>query len=473
MNIEKARRQRQKGKLLATERLALLLDEHSYVEIAPNEGKDGVYTGYGTVNGEKVFVFAQDFTEKGGSIGLLHGERIARLIDLALQERRPVVGIFDSGGARIEEGIRALAGCGAFLYQNTRASGVIPQISVVLGPCAGAASYSQSISDFVFSVENVGCTFITGPDVVKSVTGEESTAEELGSAKMHAEETGVVHVLKKTEKECFCSVRSLLDLLTKEKIDLIPPTSAGFLKKVEELSQKTAYDVRDVISEIADKDSFFELQSSYAPNLAIGLGRLAGKTVGFVANDPHSLGGAIDCKASGKGGRFVRFCDCFSIPVITFVDTPGYLPGKEQEKRGILRDGAKLLYAYAEATTPKITVILRKAYGGAYIAMGSKHLGADKVYALSSCQAAVMGAEGAVSILNKKRTALMTNAAKERYLAEKAKEYATEHMNYRELTENGYADRLLSCDEVRDVLCHDVLAFPKPTFSKKHGNIPL
>ena len=472
MNIDKNALQHQKGKLLATERLALLLDEGSFVDFAPEEKRDGVYTGYGNVNGQKIFVFAQDFTEKGGSIGLLHGERIARLIARAIEEKRPVVGIFDSGGARIEEGVRALAGCGSFLFQNTRASGVIPQISVVLGPCAGAASYSQTISDFVFSVEGIGCTFVTGPDVVKSVTGEESVAKDLGSAEMHAKKTGVVHVLEKTEKECFSSVRRLLHLLTEPIKDFSAPDTYDNLKKVEVLPQKTAYDVREVIKDVVDKDSFFEFQPFFAPNLVIGLATLTGKTVGIVANNPQFLGGAVDCNASEKGARFVRFCDCFSIPVVTLVDTPGYLPGKEQEQAGILRHGAKLLYAYAEATVPKWTLILRKAYGGAYIAMGSKHLGANKVYILSSCQAAVMGAEGAVSILYRKQAAAMTEEEKNNFLRKKADEYAAEQMNYRDLAESGYADKLLPASAVRSAFAEDIRLL-LPVTQKKHGNIPL
>lgn len=472
MDNAKIELQHKKGKLFVTERLDLLLDKGSFTEILDGD-RDGVYTGCGLINGEKVFVFAQDFTEQGGSIGLRHGKRIAEVISRAIDEKRPVIGIFDSGGARITEGVDALAGCGEFLYQNVRASGVIPQISVILGPTAGASSYSQSISDVVFSVKNVGCSFVTGPDVVRSVTGEECTPNDLGGAEMHAEESGLVHVLCDTEETCFASIRKFFSLLLNKQIPHFTDHGRSFLSDVEKLDQKTPYDMRNVIADIFDKDSFFELQPLYAPNLTVGLALLGNVTVGVIADNPKFLGGALDVRSAEKGGRFVRFCDCFNIPVITLTDTPGYLPGTEQEHGGIVRRGAKLLYAYAEATVPKITLIVRKAYGGAYIAMGSKHLRADKVYALSSCRAAVMGAEGATNILYRKQLAALGDSEKKAFLNQKTEEFIEKQSDVNALVEKGYVDEILPADKVRSVLYRDVVALSGRSRENKHGNIPL
>lgn len=474
MKNEKVELQHNKGKLFVTERLDLLLDKDSFTEILEEPDRDGVYTGYGTIGGEKVFVFAQDFTERGGSIGLLHGKRIARTIARAVDEKKPLIGIFDSGGARISEGVDALAGCGDFLYQNVRASGVIPQIAVILGPTAGAASYSQSVSDFVFSVKNIGCSFVTGPDVVRIATGEESSPFSLGGAEMHATESGLVHVLTDDEKSCFASIRKLMFLLQNKEKPFLKKRPCPLLSAVEKTDPKTAYDMRAVVEELFDEGSFFELQPFYAPNLITGFALLGDKTVGVVANDPKHLSGVLDARAAEKGGRFVRFCDCFDVPVITLTDTPGFLPGSEQEHGGLVRRGAKLLYAYAEATVPKITLILRKAYGGAYIAMGSKHLHADKVYALSSCRAAVMGAEGAANILYRKKISSLFGDERKEFLQRKTAELIAEQSDVEALSEKGYIDDVLSCDRVRPALFAAVIAHHgRLRHARKHGNIPL
>ena len=488
-------KQHQKGKYHAIERIMLLLDKGSFCEIGNRIGSfgadprqeqtpyDGVITGFGTVNGRQVFVFSQDFTVRGGSIGRNHGKKIARIIEMAIEAKKPVIGIYDSGGARIDEGVSSLAGCGDMMYQNIRASGVIPQISVVLGPCAGAASYSPAITDFVFSVRRVGYMFITGPDVIKSVTGEERTTEELGGAQIHAETSGVVHFLCKHEKECFKQVRDLVDLLPdsneapKQAPEGFTDKGCPALTQLMDMPIKQTYDVVNIIRDVFDENSFMEVHKHFARNIVVGFARLCGKTVGIVANQPMYNGGALDCDSSDKAARFVRFCDEFHIPVLTFVDTPGYLPGVEQEHNGIIRHGAKLLVAYGEASTVRLTVVLRKAYGGAYIAMGSKHMGADLVYVLPTAQIAVMGAEGAVKTIHRRSANALPEKERQAYLAEKTREYEEAFMNGDIALANGYADMLVTPTKLRKRLYQDLLLLQNKNTAansvKKHGNIPL
>ncbi|MBR6825162.1 MAG: acyl-CoA carboxylase subunit beta [Oscillospiraceae bacterium] len=488
-------KQHEKGKYHAIERILLLLDKGSFCEIGKHIGAygaesmgpdhtpyDGVITGYGTVNGRQVFVFSQDFTVRGGSIGRNHGKKIAHIIELAIRAKKPVIGIYDSGGARIDEGMSSLAGCGDMMYQNIKASGVIPQISVVLGPCAGAASYSPAITDFVFSVRKVGYMFVTGPDVIKSVTGEQRTADELGGAQVHAETSGVVHFLCRHEKECMQRVRSLVDLLP-DTNELKAEGDEGFtdkdcpaLEALMDMPIKQSYDVLTVIRDVFDDNSFLEVHKHFARSMVVGFARLCGTTVGIVANQPSYNGGVLDCDSSDKAARFVRFCDEFHIPVITFVDTPGYLPGVDQEHNGIIRHGAKLLFAYGEAETIKLTVVLRKAYGGAYIAMGSKHMGADLVYVLPTAQIAVMGAEGAVKTLHRRSANALPEEERSAFLAEKTREYEESFMNGEIALANGYADMVVTPGKLRKRLYQDVLLLRNKRadgHTKKHGNIPL
>lgn len=489
-------KQHQKGKYHAIERILLLLDKGSFCEIGKHIGGfgedlraedktpyDGVITGFGTVNGRQVFVFSQDFTVRGGSIGKNHGRKIARLIEMAIAAKKPVIGIYDSGGARIDEGVSSLGGCGEMMFQNIQASGVIPQISVVLGPCAGAASYSPAITDFVFSVRKVGYMFITGPDVIKSVTGEERSTEELGGAQCHAETSGVVHFLCKHEKECFGQVRTLIDMLPDSNEAPKTAPQSYTEKKCPSLEQlmtmpiKQSYDVGNIIRDLMDDNSFLEVHKHFARSIVVGFAKLCGKTVGIVANQPMYNGGALDCDSSDKAARFVRFCDEFHIPVLTFVDTPGYLPGVEQEHNGIIRHGAKLLVAYGEASTVRLTVVLRKAYGGAYIAMGSKHMGVDLVYVLPTAQIAVMGAEGAVKTLYRRSANVLPEEERAEYMAEKTCEYEEAFMNADIALANGYADMPVSPTKLRKRLYQDLLLLQNKNTAanslKKHGNIPL
>ncbi|MDF2474000.1 MAG: Propionyl-CoA carboxylase [Anaerocolumna sp.] len=493
-NIQK---QHERKKYHAIERIMLLLDKGSFCEIGSgmvnygyNSGMedipieyDGVITGYGKIEGQVVYVFAQDFTVKGGTLGLRHGQKIARIIKQAIKSKCPVIGIYDSGGARIEEGINALAGCSEMLYYNTLASGYIPQISVIAGPCAGAAAYSPAISDFIFSVDKIGYMFITGPDVVKNVTGEECSYQDLGGAKVHSSVSGVSHFCFSNEKECFATVRKLINLLPaccKDKHNITPDAynDRGFNgEETFPTEVRTAYDIKQMIRQFADPDSFLEVHEKYALSMVVGFAKLCGKTIGIVANQPKYNCGSIDCDSSDKAARFVRFCDCFNIPVITFVDTPGYLPGKDQEHYGIIRHGAKLLFAYSEATTLKITVIVGKAYGGAYIAMGSKQLGADYVYALPRAQVAVMGAEGAISILHRKQINEIDKNMQEQFIKGKAAEYSEKYMNSVIAVREGYVDEVINVSQMRKRIYDDMVSFNKKEeyfkLEKKHGNIPL
>lgn len=493
---EKIKKQHDAGKKTARERIAALLDAGSFVEVdafvehrsnefnmaetkAPGEG---VVTGYGTVDGRLVFVYSQDFTVIGGSLGEMHAKKICKVMDMAVKMGAPIIGMNDSGGARIQEGIAALSGFGEIFKRNTLASGVIPQISVIMGPCAGGAVYSPAITDFVFMVEKTSQMFITGPAVIKSVTGEDVTSEELGGAAAHAAKSGVAHFTAKDEDECIAKIKQLIAYLPSNNLEDIPFEMPA--DPINRLSEKLttivpddankAYDVKEVIAEVVDSGSFMEVQSEFAKNIVIGLARMNGATVGIVANQPNVMAGALNVDASDKAARFVRFCDSFNIPVITFTDVPGYLPGVHEEHSGIIRHGAKLLYAYSEATVPLINVILRKAYGGAYIAMSSKHLGADAVFAWPTAEIAVMGPEGAANIIFKNEIANSANPIATR--AEKIQEYRDKFANPFEAAKLGFVDDVIEPDSTRPriIAALEMLASKRETRpSKKHGNIPV
>ncbi len=414
-------RQHEQGKLTARERIDSLLDPNSFQEIdsltrASGEKDDqsivgdAVVTGWGEINGRKVCIFSQDFTVYGGSLGEVVGKKIVKIMDIALKTGVPIIGLNDSGGARIQEGVTALAGYGDIFLRNVRVSGVIPQISVILGPCAGGAVYSPSITDFIFMTEQTSQMFITGPDVIQAVTGEKTTPEELGGALSHNSKSGVAHFASKTEEETFEEVRRLISFIPLNNLDSSPKKQSSDnadrlndpLIKIVPDDESVPYDVREVIEEIVDDGDFLEVHEHFAQNIVVGFGSFNNKSVGIVANQPMHLGGVLDINSSRKASRFVRFCDSFNIPIVTLVDVPGYLPGLDQEYGGIITHGAKLVYAYAEATVPKISIILRKGFGGAYDAMGSKHLAADINYAWPSAAIAVMGAGQAINIVSQK-----------------------------------------------------------------------
>ena len=482
------------GKMTARDRILSLLDPNSFHEydlFVEHEERnfgmdkkvlpgDGVVTGIGTIHGNPVCIYAQDFTVMGGSLGLKHARKITKIMDHALKMKVPCIGINDSGGARIQEGIGALAGYGEIFYRNTMASGVIPQISVILGPCAGGAVYSPALTDFVFVVDNISKMFITGPQVIESVLGEKITQEELGGARVHAEKTGNAHFFAESEQECLDQIRELMRYLPSsnshraENIDTVEPAIS---KKIEEIipsDPKQPYDVRDIIKAIVDDSKFFEVQELFAPNIVIGFSRLNGETVGIVANQPLYLAGVLDCDSADKAARFIRYCDAFNIPIITLEDMPGYLPGVDQEHAGVIRHGAKMLYAYSEATVPKITVILRKAYGGGYIAMNSRHLGADFVFALPSAEIAVMGPEGAANIIFAKEIKEAEDQAAMR--AEKVVEYTRKFANPYVAASKGYIDAVIEPKETRDLLIHTLaVSKEKEDYrpAKKHGIPPF
>lgn len=496
-------KQHSKGKLHAIERIELLCDKNSFHEFGsqisgyghalhPNEKLipyDGVITGYGTINKKKVFVYSQDFTVVGGSLAMRHGFKIADTIKRAISAGCPVIGIFDSGGARIQEGVIALSGCSEMLYYDTMASGSIPHISVVVGPCAGASAYAPSISDFVFIVDKIGQLFVTGPNVVKSVTNEDITIEELGGGKIHSSVSGVSHFCYDNEPSCFGDVRKLIDILPqsyaesqKNKLLDVPKyerklIATGINSIIPENDRK-AYDIHSVINAVFDKNSFIEISRDFAMTMVVGFAKLSGITVGIIANQPLIKAGIIDCDASDKAARLVRYCDAYDIPIVTFVDTPGYMPGREQEHKGLIRHGAKLVYAYAEATTLKLTVVLRKAYGGAYIAMSSHNLRADFIFAWPTAELAVMGAEGAVSILYKKKSmSIEDEDGRKKYMKDKLEEYKTQFSNARIALEEGLVDELIQPEETREKL-YSCIALMKnkqtlDKIPKKHGNIPL
>lgn len=470
---EKAmKKQAAMGKLTARERILYLCDANSFHEydmFVEHEERnfgmetkelagDGVITGTGTVNGAPVCVYAQDFTVMGGSLGLKHARKITKIMDHALKMKMPCIGINDSGGARIQEGIGALAGYGEIFYRNTMASGVIPQISVILGPCAGGAVYSPALTDFVFVVENISKMFITGPNVIETVLGEKISQEDLGGARVHAEITGNAHFFAQSEIQCFNQIKELVGLIphsNQEKAAKIAPKKPASRRKIENVipsDPKQPYDVRDVIKTLVDESKFLEVQELWAPNIVIGFGRMEGESVGFVANQPMYLAGVLDCDASDKAARFIRFCDAFNIPIITLEDMPGYLPGVDQEHAGVIRHGAKMLYAYSEATVPKVTVILRKAYGGGYIAMNSRHLGADFMFAWPGAEIAVMGPEGAANIIFRKE--IMEADDEDAMRQIKVQEYIDKFANPYVAASKGYIDAVIEPQETRELLLH-------------------
>jgi len=489
-------KQHERGKLTAHERIALLLDENSFTEtdaFAVHRANgfgvednhilgDGVVTGFGTIDGRRVCVFAQDFTAFGGSLGEVFAEKILKVMALAEKMGVPMIGLNDSGGARIQEGVVSLGGYGKIFRQNVACSGVIPQISAIMGPCAGGAVYSPAITDFTFMVEETSHMFITGPSVIKTVTGEDVTMEELGGALTHARTSGVAHFSVADEQSCIDDIKYLLSFLPANNLEMPPrvtPTDDP-TRLIEELdtfipdSSNTPYDMRDVVRHIVDDSEFFEVHEQFAPNIVIGFARLDGMPVGVVGNQPQHLAGVLDIHSSAKGARFVRFCDAFNIPVITFVDVPGFMPGTDQEYGGIIRHGAKLLYAYAEATVPKLTVITRKAYGGAYDVMGSKHIGADLNLAWPTAEIAVMGSKGAVSILHRRE--LLDAADPAAMHAEFQQRYAEDLANPWRAAERGYVDAVIRPSETRRELIRGLnftATKREPTPARKHGNIPL
>lgn len=490
-------KQHANGKHTARERIALLLDEGSFIEIdafvehrgtkfgmdktvAPAEG---VVAGYGTVDGRLVFVYAQDFTVIGGSLGEMHAKKICKVMDMAVKMGAPIIGINDSGGARIQEGIDALAGFGDIFYRNTLSSGVIPQISVIMGPCAGGAVYSPAIQDFIFMVEKTSQMFITGPQVIKAVTGESVTADELGGAGTQSSKSGVAHFSYDNEEACIEGIKKLLSYLPSNNLEMAPEYDCdeADLNRISEKlmsivpdDANKAYDMKEVITEIVDIDSFMEVQPNFAKNIIVGFARFNGRTVGMVANQPKFAAGSLDVDSSDKAARFIRFCDCFNIPLVTLTDVPGYLPGVAQEHSGIIRHGAKLLYAYCEATVPKINVIIRKAYGGAYIAMSSKHVGADFVLSWPTAEIAVMGPDGAANIVFKKEIENSEDPIATR--AEKIEQYRNEFANPYEAAKRGYIDDVIEPDSTRPriISALEMLMSKRDSRpSKKHGNIPL
>jgi acetyl-CoA carboxylase carboxyltransferase component len=488
--------QREKGKLTARERIEKLLDPDTFNEVdmfrthrATRFGMeksqpmtDGVVTGWGKVEGRLVYIYSQDFTVMGGSLGEEHGLKIAKIMDMAMESGAPLIGLNDSGGARIQEGVNSLAACGEIFMRNTRASGIIPQITAILGPCAGAAVYSPALTDFIFIVKNTANMFITGPDVVRAVTHEDVDFETLGGADVHLAKSGVAHFTDEEEGALLDKIRWLLSFLPSNNLTPAPYVKPAddprrlcdVLKDVVPNDPQKPYDIRDVIREIADDGEFMEVQEEYAQNIVIGLMRLNGYPVGMVANQPMVLAGVLDINSSDKGARFIRFCDAFHIPLITLVDTPGFLPGVDQEHNGVIRHGAKMIFAYAEATVPKISVILRKAYGGAYIVMSSKHLGGDLNFAWPAAEVAVMGPEGAVNIIYRREIAEAQDEAKTR--SELTAQYREEMANPYIAASRGYLDDVIEPTETRRKLVEALDALRdkrKSTPPRKHGNIPL
>tara|TARA_Y100000815_G_C13343902_1_gene501220 strand:- start:2560 stop:4092 length:1533 start_codon:yes stop_codon:yes gene_type:complete len=485
-----------RGKLTARERMALLMDEGSFVEMdtfvthrATDFGLadrkflgDAVVTGYGRVDGRQVFAFAQDFTVFGGSLSEAVSQKICKVMDLAAKTGCPLVGLNDSGGARIQEGVTSLAAYGDIFLRNTLFSGVIPQISVIVGPAAGGAVYSPAITDFVFMVSGTGQMYITGPDVIKAVTGEEVTHEELGGAAAHATHSGVAQFVYETEEECIAEVRRLLGFLPGNNLDDGPLVVTGDgagqadpdLASLVPDDANRPYDVRDIIYRVVDDEEFMEVHQSFAPNIVVGFGRMDSRTVGIVGNQPQHLAGVLDIDASNKAARFVRFCDCFNIPLVTLVDVPGFMPGVDQEYGGIIRHGAKLIYAYAEATVPKVCVIMRKAYGGAYIVMSSKHLRSDVNLVWPSAEIAVMGAEGAVNIIY--RGEISGSGDPDQTRKELVADYQEKFTNPFVAANRGFVDDVIDPAETRPRLIRalEMLQNKQDTLpAKKHGNIPL
>lgn len=487
--------QHAKGKLTARERIHFLVDEGSFEEIgmlvthrSSNFGLDktkflgdGVVTGYGKVNGRLVYVFSQDFTVMGGSLAEAHAEKICKIMDLAMKNGAPVIGLNDSGGARIQEGVVSLGGYADIFYRNVRASGVVPQISAIMGPCAGGAVYSPALTDFIFMVEGTSYMFVTGPNVVKTVTHEEVSSEELGGASTHSSKSGVTHFSCENEIACIESIKAILSYVPQNCEEIAPSTEYKPADEKREAlndiipdNANIPYDIKEVVEGVCDADSFMEVHKDYAQNIVVGFARLGGKSVGIVANQPAYLAGVLDINSSNKAARFVRFCDSFNIPLLVLEDVPGFLPGTDQEWNGIISSGAKLLYAFSEATVPRITVITRKAYGGAYDVMNSKHIGADMNFAWPSAEIAVMGAKGAAEIIFKREIKGADNP--EEKWKEKEQEYADMFANPYNAAARGYIDEVISPENTRmklikafEMLKNKVDTLPR----KKHGNIPL
>jgi len=487
--------QHKKGKLTARERISLLLDENTFCEIGAfvthrssdfgmDKQKllgDGVVTGYGKVNGRLTYVYSQDFTVFGGSLSETHAEKICKIMDMALQNGAPIIGLNDSGGARIQEGVVSLGGYADIFYKNVRSSGVIPQISAIMGPCAGGAVYSPALTDFIYMVENTSYMFVTGPNVVKTVTNEDVTSEQLGGASVHGTKSGVAHFTVQNEILCLQDLRKLLSYIPQnceEKPAKVEYHMANemrdSLKDIIPSNPNQPYDIKEVIEHIVDESSFYEVHKNYAENIVVGFARLAGRSIGIVANQPANLAGVLDVHSSQKAARFVRFCDAFNIPLLVLEDVPGFLPGTDQEWNAIITNGAKLLYAFSEATVPRITVITRKAYGGAYDVMNSKHIGADMNFAWPSAEIAVMGAKGAAEIIFKKD--IDSADDKQAALKEKEMEYSNLFANPYRAAERGFVDEVIFPEETRqrlitafEMLENKVVNLPR----KKHGNIPL
>ena len=493
--VKRIEAQHKKGKLTARERIEVLLDENSFEEIgglvthrSTNFGLDktkflgdGVITGYGTINKRLIYIYSQDFTVLGGSLAEAHAKKICNIMDLAMKNGAPIIGLNDSGGARIQEGVVSLGGYADIFFRNTKASGVVPQLSAILGPCAGGAVYSPALTDFIFMTKNTSYMFVTGPNVVKTVTNEEVTAEELGGAETHMTKSGVTHFACENELDTLNHLKKILEYIPQNCEESAYHTPYEFKNEIRyELdliipeNPNQPYDIKEVISSLIDEDSFFEVQQDYAENIVVGFARMAGRSIGIIANQPAVLAGVLDVNASVKGARFVRFCDAFNIPLLVLEDVPGFLPGTDQEWNGIISNGAKLLFAFSEATVPRITVITRKAYGGAYDVMNSKHIGADMNYAWPSAEIAVMGAKGAAEIIFKKEIASAKNP-KEKW-EEKEKEYAELFANPYNAAARGYIDEVIFPHKTREKLIkafkmteNKKVDLPK----KKHSNIPL
>ena len=494
--VERIQAQHEKGKLTARERLEILLDPGTFNELEPfitHQGDemgiaterylgDGVVTGYGQIDGRTVYIYAQDFTVYGGALSEMQSHKICRVMDLALRNGVPIIGLIDSGGARIQEGVKSLGGYAEIFRRNAQFSGVIPQISVMLGPCAGGAAYSPALTDLIIMVEDRSFMFLTGPDVIKTVTGEVVDAESLGGAKVHMSVSGTAHLAAPSEEQALALTRRALSYFPSNNVENPPYTAPEddilrmdeALNTIVPLDPTEAYSMHEVIRRVADEGSFLEIQPTWAQNAIIGLARIGGHSVGIVAQEPSVMAGVIDIDASDKMARFVRMCDCFNIPLVTFVDSPGFLPGVGQEHQGIIRHGAKLLYAYSEATVPKITVITRKAYGGAYVVMSSKYLGTDVNYAWPSAEIAVMGAEGAVNILFRKQIAAHEDPPAER--KRRTDEYRQQFNNPYYAARVGYVDDIIEPRETRPKIIASLAAL-RDKFSaaapRKHGNIPV
>ena len=493
--VERIKKQHSKGKLTARERIHLLLDpgsfeelgmlvEHRSVDFGMERQKflgDGVVTGYGKIHGRLVYVFSQDFTVFGGSLSETHAEKIVKIMDLAMVNKAPLIGLNDSGGARIQEGVNSLGGYADIFFRNTIASGLIPQISAIMGPCAGGAVYSPAITDFTIMVDQSSYMFVTGPNVVKTVTNEEITSEELGGANTHATKSGVTHVVAANDKDCIFKLRKLLSYIPQSCDEKTPDLAYVMNDELREdigaiipESPNQPYNIKDIINQLVDKDSFFEIHEKFADNIVVGFSRIAGKSIGIVANQPMSLAGVLDVDSSRKAARFVRFCDSFNIPLLVLVDVPGFLPGTDQEWNGIIVNGAKLLFAFSEATVPRVSVIVRKAYGGAYDVMNSKHIGADLNYAWPTAEVAVMGAKGASEIIFRKEIREASDTSK--MLQQKEAEYAEKFAHPYKAAGRGFIDEVIDPKVTRRKLIRAFKMLENKQVQrpiKKHGNIPL